>query len=399
MLGSPDLAVAAIHEGVGMHFRFTVLLGCLAAACMACGSGPTALPTPGGSPTSAVTAVATESMTEEPTASPTPSPTIRTSGPAWTTKAVAVYPKATDDGAVQVNLGAAFPVTLTSKSATIEGVTWDEITWQTPGRHATGWLPAAAVTLTQPDGMAAAAIGALDEDLGEYLAKLGNRIGVVAYDVTRGVTYTYNPTRTYFVASSIKVPILLTFLTQLEAKKREPTAHEKSLMRTMIENSNNTSASALYAEIGEGKGLNAFMKSMGIKGLTPHVYGTPGSWGHSTISATTMVALLTKLHDGSVLNDAHRALALGYMSHIDSAGRAGIGDSSPKGAKWWMKDGWTTALDGTGTSVVNTSGIVTLGAETYILSVYTNGNRGFAAGQKIVRHVCSIVGDRLTKTP
>ena len=369
-----------------MHFRFTGLLGCLAAVCMACGSGPTALPSPGGSSASAATAVETASMTAAPTDSPTPSPTIRTSGPAWTTKAVAVYPKATDDGAVQVNLGAAFPVTLTSKSATVEGATWDEITWQTPGRHATGWVPAAAVTLTQPEGMATAAINALDEDLGEYLAKLGNRIGVVA-------------TRTYFVASSIKVPILLTFLTQLEAKKREPTAHEQSLMRTMIENSNNTSASALYAAIGEGKGLNAFMKSVGISGLTPHVYGTPGSWGHSTISATTMVALLTKLHDGSVLNDAHRALALGYMSHIDSAGRVGIGDSSPKGAKWWMKDGWTTALDGTGTSVVNTSGIVTLGAETYILSVYTNGDRGYAAGWKIVRHVSSIVGDRLTRTP
>jgi hypothetical protein len=42
---------------------------------------------------------------------------------------------------------------------------------------------------------------------------------------------------------------------------------------------------------------------------------------------------------------------------------------------------------------------VTLGTETYILSVYTNGDRGYAAGWKIVRHVCSIVGDRLTRTP
>jgi hypothetical protein len=163
----------------------------------------------------------------------------------------------------------------------------------------------------------------------------------------------------------------------------------------MIENSNNTSAEALYEEIGAQKGINAFMRGVGISGLVPN---KPGWWGHSTIKPSTMVALLTKLNDGTVLNDAHRKLALGYMEHVDAAGKVGIGDSSPAGATIAMKDGWTTALDGTGTSVVNTSGIVTLGAETYILSVYTDHNRGYAAGWKIIRHVAKVVGQRLMPT-
>jgi beta-lactamase class A len=332
---------------------------------------------------------------DPPTASPVPTatPTPRTSGPAWTTKDVKMYAKASDEGAVQLHLGPNFPITLTSKSAQVEGNLWYEADWRTSGRHATGWLLASSVTLTTPStSQTTAGVDALDEDLAEYLSGLGPRIGVDVYDVTRQVTYTYNADLAYFCASSVKVPIMLTFFSQIEAKKREPTTHELSLLRTMIENSNNTSAEALYEEIGAQKGINAFMKSVDISGLVPN---KPGWWGHSTIKPATMVALLTKLHEGTVLNDKHRAQALGYMQHIDSAGKVGIGDSSPAGATIAMKDGWTTALDGTGTSVVNTSGIVTLGGETYILSVYTDHNRGYAAGWKIIRNVAKVVGERL----
>jgi len=274
----------------------------------------------------------------------------------------------------------------------VEGQPWVEATWQTPSRKETGWLPESAVTRTRPSGPTTAGIDSLDEDLAEYLSGLGNRIGVDAYDVTRGVTYTYHEDLSYFCASSVKVPIMLTFFTQIETKGREPTAHELVLLRTMIENSNNTSAEALYEEIGAQAGINAFMRKVGITGLVPN---RPNWWGHSTITPATMVALLTRLHAGTVLNDAHRKIALGFMEHVDAAGKTGIGDSSPAGATVAMKDGWTTALDGTGTSVVNTSGIVTLGGETYILSVYTDHDHGFAAGWKIIRHVAKVIGQRL----
>jgi beta-lactamase class A len=360
---------------------------------MACGSTAAGARTP--SP--AATVDATETSFAAPTATPspivTPSPTPRTTGPAWTTADVRVYAKASDDGAIQVHLGPNFPVTLTSKTAQVDGHLWVEVTWRTSGRHATGWLAASSVTLDTPlTTQTTAGIDALDEELAEYLSALGKRVGVDAYDVTRGVTYTYNPGLSYFCASSVKVPIMLTFFTQIEAKGREPTAHELSLLRTMIENSNNNSAESLYEEIGAQKGINAFMKGVGITGLVPN---KPGWWGHSTITPATMVALLTRLHEGTVLNDKHRAMAIGYMEDVDAAGKVGIGDSSPKGATVAMKDGWTTALDGTGTSVVNTSGIVTLGGETYILSVYTDHDRGYAAGWRIIRHVALVVGEKL----
>ena len=60
---------------------------------------------------------------------------------------------------------------------------------------------------------------------------------------------------------------MLAFLSQLEAQKRQPTARERYLLTTMIENSNNASASALYAAIGNQAGITAFMRQVGLSGL------------------------------------------------------------------------------------------------------------------------------------
>lgn len=321
-----------------------------------------------------------------------PTRTAPIPGPAWTNKAVAVSGEAGTESTVQAHLGANFPLVLTGKSSTVGDGRWYEASWQTPGRKGTGWLPASSIVMTKPAGGAVAGIDALDTTLAAYLDKLGTRIGVDIFDETRGVTYTYNAGLSFFCASSVKVPIMLTFLTQLEAKGKEPSSSELHLLRTMIENSSNASAETLYGKIGAQAGIKAFMSGIGLSGLVPN---KPGWWGHSTITPATMVALLTKLHQGTILTEAHRELALGYMENIDSAGRVGVGDSSPEGATIAMKDGWTSALDGTGTYVVNTSGIVTLGAQTYIASVYTDHDSSYGEGWKIVRYVCKLAGQDL----
>lgn len=210
--------------------------------------------------------------------------------------------------------------------------------------------------------------------------------------MTRGVTYTYNADRPFIVASSMKVPIMLTLLTQLEAQGRDPTAHELSLLTTMIENSNNDSASALYKEIGYQDGINDFMRQVGISGLTPQDPDT--GWGWSTITPAAMVALLERLHAGTVLTAEDRALALRLMEHVETDQQVGVGDSSPSGATVALKDGWVAGPDGL--LVMNSSGIVTLGKETYIIAAYTMDDGALIQGFNIVRHICSVVGARLT---
>ena len=333
-------------------------------------------------------ATATLTPTWTPVPAPTPTPIA---GPAWTTVAVGLTDRAAG-ASVSVHLGKAFPLTLTGNSSEAGGVPWFEAAWKTPARTGTGWLPGSALTRTKPDSIAEAQFDALDPDLAKYLASLGTRIGVEVLDVSRGTIYAYNADRSYFCASSVKVPIMLAFLSQLEAKHREPTSSERRLLATMIENSNNHSAEQLYERIGAQKGLNAFTRAIELKGLVPN---KPGWWGHSTITPAAMVRLLQMLHQGTILNEAHRKLALTYMTHVDSHGRVGLGDNSPAGAKVAMKDGWTAALDGSRTYVVNTSGIVTVGGETYIAAIYTNRDRSYGDGWKIVRHVSSILGRRL----
>lgn len=305
---------------------------------------------------------------------------------------MALYATASDDGAVQVHLGPNFPLTLTLKTATVDGKAWAQATWQTPGRQGTGWVEASALTMIQPSGGAMASFDALDTALADYLAGYGTRVGVELLDVTRGLTYTYNADRPYVVASSIKVPIMLALLTQLEAKGRRPNAKELSLLTTMIENSNNSSASALYAEIGYRTGLNAFMKKVGISGLTPHV-NPVGWWGYSTITPAAMVSLLELLHEGKVLNAKDRALALKLMEHIQADQRVGAGDSSPAWATVALKDGWVLGPDNL--YVMNSSGIITVGSETYIVAAYTIDDKTYGEGFRIVRHIYSIIGARM----
>lgn len=297
-----------------------------------------------------------------------------------------------DDSLIQVHLGANFPIILTSGSALVDGRRWYEAEWETPGRSATGWLPSSAVTTTKPDGAPGADIDALDEALSKYLDSFGTRVGVAVYDVTRDVHYGHNADRPYFVASSIKVPIMLTLLGQLEAHKRSPNATEMSLLTDMIEYSDNQAANKLYIEVGYQRGIAAFLKRLGITELQ---VGAAMPWGYSTFTPGAMVKLLARLENGTILNEADRALALGLMHHITPSQRVGVGDSSPAGAAVWMKDGWITAPSPGGPTVMNTSGIVTLGAETYIISVYTDRDRNYEAGFTIVRHVCQIVGERL----
>jgi len=310
---------------------------------------------------------------------------------AWTTRSVALYRAAGSTGPAQVHLGPNFAVTLSAGRASVDGEPWYEVTWATPGRRGTGWLPTSAVMLHRGTAVASAGIDALDAGLATYLANLGPRVGVAVTDVTRGVRYTYNAGRGYVTASSMKVPIMLALLSQLEARDRRPTARERSLLTTMIENSNNASASALYAAIGNQAGITAFMRRVGVAGLRP---ASPArGWGWSTITPRAMAALLERLHAGTILTAKNRALALGLMENVQASQQWGVGDTRPAGANVALKNGWTLGPDGLW--VANSSGIVTAGDEVYVIAVYTKANRTVAEGKRIVSHVCEVMGKRL----
>jgi beta-lactamase family protein len=183
----------------------------------------------------------------------------------------------------------------------------------------------------------------------------------------------------------VKVPIMLTLLTMIEGQGREVNDGEMYLLTTMIENSNNDSAQALWEEVGGGDTVNSFLRGVGIEGF----FSNSDAWGYSTISPRAMVQLLTLLHQGKILTPQHRALALSLMESIEPDQQTGVGDTAPDGARVAMKDGWVPGPDGLW--AMNSSGIVTVSGRAYIVSVYTQDDGSLDDGWAITRTVCGTV--------
>jgi hypothetical protein len=225
-------------------------------------------------------------------------------------------------------------------------------------------------------------VASLSSSLGRFLADHGDHVGAAIFDVTRKRFYPYNASHQFYMASSVKVPIMLTLLAHLEAARREPNDQEMSLLTTMIENSNNESAQALFDEIGGAPALDKFMRSVGIADFSADA----DHWGYSTISPLAMVNLLTLLHAGKILTAGDRQMAINLMENIESDQQIGVGDTTPTGATVAMKDGWVQAPDYLW--AMNSSGIVTWHHETYIISVYSQENSSLELGQQLAEHVC-----------
>lgn len=295
-------------------------------------------------------------------------------------------------GGILVHVGLNFPLSLTGQTQWLNGALWYGISWQGLKTSGTGWAPGQAITFTPPGTSAPAYAGfdVLSLNLAKYLSGLGNNAGAVVYDVTRNMYYTYNPSGQFIMASSAKVPIMLTFLMMTESQGREPNDEEMYLLQTMIENSNNDSAQALFDEIGGAGAMAAFLRSVHISGFV----GDPDAWGWSTIAPMAMVQMLTLLHEGKVLTARDRSLALSLMENIESDQQTGVGSTAPPGATVAMKDGWVPAPDGLW--AMNSSGIVTVGSETYVIAVYSQHQQALDDGWTITEQVCGPVGQLLT---
>lgn len=289
------------------------------------------------------------------------------------------------------HIGKNFPLALLGDTQWTKGMLWYHVQWSAGKQIAKGWIAANAPSFTSPGNVTPeSSFDVLSPSLASYLNGIGNNVGAIVYDVTRQRYYSYNADTQFMVASSMKVPIMLTFLNMTEQQNREPNDQEMQLLTTMIENSNNDSASVLFHNsIGGAAGADSYMQQLGIKDFS----ADDGSWGYSLITPRSMVKLLTLLQTGKILTAQDRQLALSLMEQVEPDQQAGVGDTAPAGATVALKDGWVPAPDGSW--VMNSSGIVTSGKETYIISVYTTEQNSLDDGQTISRKVCGMVASLL----
>jgi hypothetical protein len=310
--------------------------------------------------------------------------------PIWGTDETALY-QMVGRSALVAHVGPRFSMIVSDELARWQGGRlWYHASWQEGASNGSGWIPADSVSFAAPaDGPVWEGFEMLDPGLAAYLAGLSYHVGALVYDVSHQRYYFYNDRSPFIVASSVKVPIMLSLLTQIERQGRQPTSDEMYLLTTMIENSNNASAQALYEEIGDAQGLTSYMQQFGVTGLS----ATPFAWGWSTITPQAMAQLLTLLLTGQVLTPQDRALALNLMENVESDQQIGVGTTAPAGATVALKDGWVQGPDDLW--VMNTSGIVYSGSETYIISVYTTDLDDLPQGWDITQHVCGAVAQLL----
>ena len=289
------------------------------------------------------------------------------------------------------HVGQSFPLALLGDTTWKAGMLWYHVRWSVPNGSSAGWAAASSISFTLPKNIPAhASFDVLSPSLAAYLAQLGSNVNAVVYDVTHKRYYAYNANAQFITGSSMKVPILLTFLDMIEREGRDPDDKEMNLLTTMIENSDNDSASALYyGEIGGAAGVANFLHSISVSGLDPDA----DSWGYSLITPKAMVKLLTLLYEGKILTEHDRTLALSLMENIEADQQVGVGDTAPQSAMVAMKDGWLPGPDGLW--AFNSSGIVISDQETYIISVYTQEQNSLDDGQAIVQHICATVSSLL----
>ncbi|MFD6490440.1 serine hydrolase [Streptomyces sp. NPDC060188] len=207
----------------------------------------------------------------------------------------------------------------------------------------------------------------------------GAKVSVAVLDVGSGESAGYGD-GTFDTASIVKVDILAALLLRAQDADRHLTVQEKAYATTMIENSDNASASALWAAIGRANGLDAANKRFGLTGTKG---GDGELWGLTQTTAGDQLTLLQQVFgDDSELGSASRDYLQGLMGKITTGQRWGV-SAAADGTRWALKNGWLPRT-ATGLWDINSIGRVTVDGHDYLVAVLSDGNSTQAEGISLV---------------
>ncbi len=174
----------------------------------------------------------------------------------------------------------------------------------------------------------------------DILAALRGRYSTVAVSVDEpGARFqcSLNGSLPFDSASVVKVIILGGLLRKALDQHRYLTSTEAAEARAMITQSDNSAASALWAELGHAY-LQHFLN---LAGMAQTSLGPDGYWGLTQITAHDQILLLRLLLSGNaVLDGTSRAYALGLMAQVIPSQRWGVPAGAPTSVTVHVKNGW-----------------------------------------------------------
>jgi Beta-lactamase enzyme family len=171
----------------------------------------------------------------------------------------------------------------------------------------------------------------------DMLAAIGytdTRTGDIAFAVrtSDGRFYGYRPDHVEWSASVVKAMLMVSYLDEPWVRGRALTAHDKSLLRPMITESDNDDAQVVFDTVGR----TALQQLASRVGMTH--FATSPIWGETEITAADQTRFF--LHIDSYIAKRHRAYAMSLLAGIVPSERWGIGEVAPRGWKLYFKGGW-----------------------------------------------------------
>lgn len=205
------------------------------------------------------------------------------------------------------------------------------------------------------------------------------KVSVAVLDVDSGDSAVYGESA-FDTASIVKVDILAALLLRHQKAGTSLSAREKAYATSMIENSDNASASALWDAIGKAAGLDAANETFGLTGTEG---GDGALWGLTQTTAADQLTLLQQVFGSdSALSRASRSYLQGLMGQIEADQRWGV-SAAADGSGYALKNGWLPRST-TGLWDVNSIGRVTVDGRAYLVAVLSNGNSTQAKGISLV---------------
>ncbi len=204
---------------------------------------------------------------------------------------------------------------------------------------------------------------------------LDGGIGVVVMVPSLGLMYEENGDAQFQTASVVKVPIMLTLLDQAISSHRALTGNERTALTQMIAQSDNSAADALYADVGGGPAVTAFLNRAGIADAVID----PADWGTSTLSPLNGAVLMSELTVGTILDAPSRELALDLLDDVNPSQAWGAVSVAAGAERSGVKNGWYPEADGW---VLNSLGFVSSanGVPDYTIAIFTERQPNFYDG-------------------
>lgn len=234
----------------------------------------------------------------------------------------------------------------------------------------------------------------------DYLSGRTGTLTAALYDVQTGQTYGLSPGSTQDEASVVKVDILATLLSQQSDGSVPSSASEQDLLTSMIEDSDNDSATTLWNQVGGPGAINSFNQQIGMTDTVPSSCVTcpnfpwPG-WGLTTTTADDQIKLLRQfVFPSSLLTSAQRTYGLQLMENITSSESWGVNGGVPSGVTVALKNGWLP-LSGETNWQVNSVGWIDGDGRNYIVAVLTTGNPTEQYGIDTINNVSTLLWSQL----